>query len=115
MRRNSEQMIQKSIEEGYVFLLSGDGKYDLFYESKFEGYKADGYDVRSWSLKREDGTRYWVIYGKMKAPRSRKKIFSINYNALTVKELRKLCSEKKIRNYAKLSKAEIIERLNSAS
>lgn len=113
MRRTTEQMIEKSINEGYELLAQGTGKYD----DNVEEYRRLGYDVRAWYLDKVDGIVVWRLYGKLKVrkPRTSKKAEpKVDYSALTVKDLRKICSEKKIAGYSKLNKEQLIERLSAA-
>lgn len=111
-RRTVNQVIEDSIMEGYALLAEGSGSYD----DKVKEYRAQNYDVRAWYVVRGSvEERRWVLYGrqKVRATRKQKKV-TVDYSAMTVKELRKICSEKKIPKYSKLSKEELVQKLNEA-
>lgn len=116
MKRTTMEMIEKSVNEGYEMLAQGTGKYDAFYQSIFDEFRAKGFDVRSWLLKDEEGYA-WVIYGKKRSTRGRKaKVVApkIDFASLTVKDLRKYCQEKKVTGYSKMKKEEMIRVLSEA-
>ena len=105
-------IVEKSIEEGFVFLAEGTGRYDEIFQAK----RSEGYVVRAYytSLAGNEEERTWVMYGREKLRRASniQELPAIDYESLTAKELRKLCSEKKIRGYGKMKKSEMIEALS---
>ena len=107
-RRNMNQIIEDSIKEGYVLLAEGTGTYD----EEVKKYREEGYDVRYWYTARGPvANRKYVIYGMMKSRKPRQRKVEVDYASMTVKELRKICSAKKIPKYSKMSKEEIIQKL----
>lgn len=109
MIRTLDQMIEKSISEGYELLSDGNGKYD----EAVEHYRAQGYDVRAWYLSKKAAYKSWVLYGKKKSPRGRKATKqTVNYEALTVKDLKKKCQQYKIAGYSKMNKLQMVEVLS---
>lgn len=110
-RRTVNQVIEDSIMEGYALLAEGTGNYD----DKVKEYRAQNYDVRAWYVVRGSvEERRWVLYGRQKVRATRQKKVTVDYSAMTVKELRKICSEKKIPKYSKMSKDEIVRVLTVA-
>lgn len=108
MKRTTNQMIEKAINEGYELLENGIGSY----EEALQKYRAEGYDVRSWYLVNKKEEKTWVMYGKKKSPRKRtaKKI-QFNFDILTSKELREICKQKKVTKYYKMTKQQMINSL----
>lgn len=117
MKRTTMEMIKASVEAGYEFKAEGMGKYDDRYRRLEKQYRDEGYDIKSWYVKNDEGERMWVLYAKKRVRKSTtpKKVDTpiIDYSSMTVKELRKLCSEKKISGYSKMSKDAIVEALKS--
>ena len=90
------ESVNKAVAEGYVSLGNGTGVYD----ADLAIYRENGYDVRCWyTLKTGDkSTWQWIMYGRKKAQRrvAEPKKVAIDFDTMTVKELKKLCSEKKV-------------------
>lgn len=107
MRRTVEQMIEKSINEGYEMKTEGTGKDSC--ESSLAYYRSLGYDVRTW-YKERTGEYPWVLYAKMKSHKNQIKP-TVDYSSMTVKELRVLCKTHSIPHYYKKSKQELVEAL----
>ena len=116
MKRTTDEMIKDSVARGYEFFEEGYGKQE---ESKLNEYREQGYDVKAWYVPSDvEGTKKWVLYAKKKVRRvtkSEKRVTVMNYSSFTVKELRKLCSEKKISGYSKLNKNDMILKLMKAN
>lgn len=119
--------IQKAIEAGYEFLGKGVGSQD----EALESFRSQGYDVKGWYTTYQRDNMMWIMYGKKKGQRKSKKsetqhaMFttdsftgktyyhgfseSVDYSTMTVKELRKICSDKKIAGYSKMNKQQIVD------
>ena len=112
--------VQKAQAEGYEFLASGTGSQN----ESLESFRAQGYDVRGWYTSYKKDSMAWIMYGKKKGQRRAKKsemnlvpmpgieklaeLKTPDYASMTVKELRKICSEKKISGYSKMNKDQIV-------
>ena len=116
MYKNIENSIKQAISEGFTLTETGYGSY-LENEKK---YRERGLIVVSWYVPSDrEGERKFELYTREKKVRRSKKIGGItlvktpDYSAMTVKELRKICSEKKIAGYSKMNKHQILENLAS--
>lgn len=106
-RRTTEEMIQKSLKEGYTLLEVGYGTQDAV----LEHYRAAGYDVRAWYVPSDkEGVKKFEAYGRIKSKRGRqKKVDTVNYEKYTVKELKAFCQKYKVPGYSKMNKQKMIE------
>ena len=112
MSRNVENSIKQAISEGFVLTDTGYGSY---IESEKQ-YRERGLIVVSWYVPSDrEGERKFELYTREKKVRRSKKVGGItliqtpDYSNMTVKELRKICSDKKISGYSKMNKQKIVE------
>lgn len=114
-----EAMVVKAINEGYEFLGKGMGSY----ESMLAHKRSEGYDVRCWYTSITKNGRQWIMYGKKKESKRSGKAkvvspveavmeeLSIDYESMTVKQLKDICKERKIAGYSKMNKNQMIQSL----
>lgn len=139
MRRTTEQVIAATINEGYVRLTQGVGDY----RAAVSKYRSEGYDVRYWYTKVTKDSREYVIYGLKKEGLRKRRATTqiastpevapvvestietpvsvstskdaINFDNMTVKELKSYCKLAGIKGYNKMNKEAMIENIKKAT
>lgn len=109
MKKTTQEVINEMMEKGFSLVETGTGSYF----ERFNHWKSSGYVVGAWYTgKNPEGERVWEIYVKEKT-KSQKKVESpkIDYSALTVKELKSYCQQKKVAKYSKMNKEQMIAAL----
>lgn len=116
------EIIQKAQAAGMEFLCSGVGDYTEVFNAK----RAEGYVVGCWYTAINREGRYWIMYGRKRATKSRSEasynsstIQEVEYNEApekyedysnqTVKQLKEICKDRNIKGYAKMNKQSMID------
>lgn len=129
-----EQSINNAINEGFTLTEEGYGNYD----SREAYWRSQDKMVVSWYVGvTEDGLKKYELYTRDKKSRGQKRVGSITkvqnpemvpmpcieefselhptYESMTVKELREIAKDKGVKNISKLTKSDLIHKIEEVA
>lgn len=116
-RKGVRNSIQNALEEGFSLTEEGLGNYN----EREQYWRSQNKIVVSWYVgTTTDGQKKYELYTRDKktrgaAKKSEPKKIEINYETLTVKELREIGKQYNLRSISKLSKSSLIEKIKEVA
>ena len=115
-RKSVRESIQNALKEGFSLTEEGLGNYT----EREKYWRSQNKIVVSWYVgTTDDGQRKYELYTRDKKIRGQKKQepqkIEINYEILTVKELREIGKKYNLKSISKLSKSALIEKIKEVA